>query len=190
MSMNDRQLWSELKSGDNTAFEKIYRQEFKYLYDYGKRLTSDVALVEDMLQDLFVDIWNRRTSLGSTTSIRAYLIVSLRRRIIKGLQQKQKTLNASDDPDYFSDTVLSIEQLIESKELSAEQTERIRTSISELSKRQKEVLHLRYFQDMDYKEIAEAMDINYQSVRNIASKAIKSLAKNLALWFFLIIIMS
>ncbi|MEM8901964.1 MAG: sigma-70 family RNA polymerase sigma factor, partial [Bacteroidota bacterium] len=80
---------------------------------------------------------------------------------------------------------LDIEQLMIQDEHSAEQLNRIKSAFEALSDRQKEAIFLKYYQDMDYEEIGEAMNINYQSVRNLVFRAVKSL-RELLFWSFIL----
>ncbi|MEL6194681.1 MAG: sigma-70 family RNA polymerase sigma factor [Bacteroidota bacterium] len=183
--MNDHDLWQALKNGDKSALESIYKDHVEHLIRYGYRFSQDTQLIEDCLQDLFIELWNKRTGLGSTKNIRPYLMVSLRRKLIKKIKKYQ--LHQADlEPDTYDFQVdLDIEQLMIQDEHSAEQLNRIKSAFAALSDRQKEAIFLKYYQDMDYEEIGEAMNINYQSVRNLVFRAVKSL-RELLFWGFLL----
>jgi RNA polymerase sigma-70 factor (ECF subfamily) len=180
--MQDAQLWQQLRSGQKSALEHIYRREVDALYRYGRRLTENVPLVEDAIQELFIELWKRRESLGATDAIRPYLLVSLRRKIVRLSQKRdQQTLSWEEEqpPEAETDDVES--QLI-AEEQSAETQQRLQQALQQLSSRQQEILYLKYFQGLDYKDIAEAIGINYQSVRNTASAGLKALRKVLQWW--------
>ena len=80
---NDLDIWRNLKRGDKRALESIYREHASALLKYGRKFVADGQLVEDCLQDLFIDIWQKRQNLSDTDSIKKYLLVSLRRLIIR-----------------------------------------------------------------------------------------------------------
>jgi RNA polymerase sigma factor (sigma-70 family) len=77
-----------------------------------------------------------------------------------------------------------VEDLIIESEMAEEQAHQLQEAMRELPDRQREALYLRYYQDMDYRDICAIMDINYQSVRNLVASAIRSLRRILRLCFF------
>ena len=181
-TMQDAQLWQQLRSGHKPALERIYRQEVDALYRYGRRLTENVPLVEDAIQELFIELWKRRESLGATDAIRPYLLVSLRRKIVRLSQKRdQQTLSWEEEQPPETETEAAESQLI-AEEQTAETQQRLQQALQQLSPRQREILYLKYFQGLDYKDIAEAIGINYQSVRNTASAGLKALRKVLQSW--------
>jgi len=173
--MNDLALWNTLKAGDASALEKIYRAHAGILLGYGKKLCKDEQLVEDAIQDLFIELWKNRAGLGPTNAIRPYLITALRRklvRMIKKNNQQQGELAIDQLP--FTAT-LAIDETIIAQELSQEKSRLLKQATEKLSKRQKEVIYLKFYMEMSYKEIGEIMQLNYQSVRNLSFNALKSL---------------
>ena len=85
--MKDQELWSKLKAGDKHSLREIYDLHLEYLLQYALRFSRNEDLIQDCIHDLFVEIWNRRESLGETNAIRPYLIVSLRRKLIRQLKK-------------------------------------------------------------------------------------------------------
>jgi len=182
---NDIQLWDSLKNGDQSALKKIYDQEFSFLFNYGRKITPDQSLVEDSIQDLFIEVWNRRMNLSSTDSIRKYLAISLKRKIIRHLQKGQKTSLKEDFSTHDFAAEISIESKMITDESKREKLDLLKSGFTTLPARQQEVIYLKYYAGMDNESIAETMDITNQSVRNLAHKAIKALSsKMLSIIFF------
>lgn len=179
--MSDKILWKQLKEGNHNALETIYRSHFTHLINYGRKFSNDSATVEDAIQELFIELWSKRESLGETDAIKPYLLVSLRRKIIKTVKQIQKTTNDNEPSDYHFDAVLAIDEDIIDKEVLAEKKHILAEAMQKLSQRQREVLYLKYQTNMDYEGISEAMEINYQSARNLVSKAIAALSKHIVI---------
>lgn len=171
----DKDWWSALKAGEEAALAHIYTQYIDDLLSYGQRFSVDTALVEDCIQDLFIQLWKQRAGLGATSSIRAYLFVALRRRIIRTTQQRIKHSSNLQPEDYPFKAELAVEELMIAQEDSREQSRQLATAFAQLSKRQQEVLYLRFYQGMEYEEIGEVMDIGYQSIRNLVSAATSKL---------------
>ena len=175
MSETQQELWEQLRNGQKSALRKIYEQEFEYLFNYGRRVFQKTELVEDCIHDLFVEIWQRHDRLGTTDSIRKYLAASLRRKVIATLKKDQKSQSMENFDGVPFEAELSIEEVIMSKELSAEQSERLKRAFDRLTAKQKEILYLRFYQGLEYEQIAEVLNMKYQSLRNAVSRAVKNL---------------
>lgn len=175
--MKDRELWDRLRAGREDALERIYRDHIDFLLRYGHGLSADQALVEDCIHDLFVSIWNNREGLGPNDAIRPYLLVSLRRKIIR--EQKRQQARLSIDPSEIPgfDIDPSMVDPGGSQENHEEHLAKTKAALQQLSKRQREALYLKYFENLSYEEICEVMGINYQSVRNLVHTGINTLRK-------------
>lgn len=183
--MNDQQLWQKLKDGEESALERIYRDHVDALLRYGGQFSTDASLIEDCIHDLFVELWRNRNGLGDNDNIRPYLLVSLRRKLIRQIKRAQKTQSEEDIREIEFLAEPSIDVAIIGREISEENAAALQKAMAQLSKRQREVLYLKYFEDMNYDAICEALGINYQSVRNLVSSGIKALRKYLTvLWIF------
>lgn len=178
-SNTDIQLWNNLRKGEQSALKKIYDQEFSFLFNYGRKISSDQSLVEDSIQDLFIEVWNRRENLSSTDSIRKYLAISLKRKLIRQLRKGQKTSLKEDFSTHDFAAEISIETQLITDESNIEKLQLLKSGFNQLPARQQEVIYLKFYSGMDNESIAETMNITNQSVRNLAHKAIKSLSKNM-----------
>jgi DNA-directed RNA polymerase specialized sigma24 family protein len=77
LDIEDTILWDSLRTGNETAFEELYRRYFQVLFSYGKRILNDEDVVKDAIQDLFVDIWRTHKNINQAQSVKFYLISSL-----------------------------------------------------------------------------------------------------------------
>lgn len=172
--MNDQLLWDELRRSNKNALKTIYDTHVEDLIQYGSRFCKAQELVEDCVHDLFIYLWKHREKLGKTDSIKRYLLVALRRSIIR---QLKKESNIASEATIPFDASLSIEDVWIEQEESSERHLSLREAFKKLSARQKEVLYLRFYQEMPYESICQVMDINYQSVRNLISASVKVMRK-------------
>ncbi len=179
-NMSDKKLWNNLKNGESKALEQIYRTYFTELYNYGKKFTKDENNVEDCIQELFVELWNRREKLSETDAIKPYLFVSLKRKIFHSVKKIRKSTDTELEESFF-EAELSIDQILINSETDGEQKSKLKHAFSQLSDRQKEILYLKYYSEMDYDEISKIMDLNYQSARNLVSRALSKLSKHIIL---------
>jgi len=176
--MTEKKIWNNLRNGDSAALESIYRTHVSQLYDYGKKITRDQQTIQDCIQELFIDLWNKRESLSEIDHIKPYLFVSLKRKIFHSIKKIRKLTDNEVQESHF-DVQLSIEEIIMEVELSQERKEKLAKAFMLLSDRQKEILYLKYYSDMDYDQISQIMELNYQSARNLVSRAIKKLSKHI-----------
>lgn len=172
-NMIDITIWDQLRTGDKTALERIYRDHAAVLIKYGKKFSADGQMVEDCLQDLFIELWKNREGLGNTDSIRKYLLVALRRKIIRALGNSRIT--GQEPEEHHFTAVFDIESQWELEEWDNERRKQLQEALESLSKRQQEVLYLKYFMEMDYAQIGEIMELNYQSARNLAHRALEAM---------------
>lgn len=153
--LNDDTLWKDLIAGNEEALDGLMRLHFRELFHYGTKFSSDNELIKDCIQDLFLDIWERRHTLRHDVLVKPYLLVALRRRIHRVWQMNQLTTDLTTQPDF------SAEFTIEEHLIYSEQTQFIarhmQTLLNALPARQKEVIYLKYFQELDRKRIADMM---------------------------------
>ncbi len=187
--MSEKKLWNQLKAGDKAALETIYRTYFKDLYSYGKKFAKDTAVIEDCIQELFIELWSKRENLSETDQIKPYLYVSIRRKILSQVK-KGRSQTGIELQEYHFDAELSFEHILIQKEDNVERKKYIETAFEQLSDRQKEILYLKYYAQMDYDAISEIMDMNYQSARNLVSRAIAKLSKVLSVKMLVILLLS
>ena len=161
------QLWSKLLKDDLSALEEIYTSFHDDLYHYALKITNQNDLAEDALQDVFVDIWTRRSNLGSIQSLRAYLLRSVRNQCLKLLKRQQRFTDITEAENF--DLIRPEELELVDPSLAIKKA--ITIGMASLSPRQREVLYLKYYNNLDYEEIAEVLEINYQSVINHIHKA-------------------
>jgi len=166
--------WLKTLVGDTHAFRQIHGELFEGLYDYALKLLQDSELADDAVQELFVKIWVKREVIGTLRKVKPYFFTALRRQILnqlRNLQLRELRIGGLPRPDIdFSPE----EIVVRNEEYLSLQT-RIAALLNELPKRQKEVIYLHYFEEMDYAQIAEVMGIHYQSVLNLTQKALQKL---------------
>jgi RNA polymerase sigma factor (sigma-70 family) len=184
---NDINLWQRFKDGDESAFALVFRTHYQALYNYGMKFNSDTELIEDCIQELFLELWKNRSSVSMTDNIKPYLLKSIRRKIIKQLDKgiKLKKLFSNILPkDYGFEVVFSHESELISQQVNEEKMKKLQAMLDSLPPRQKEVLYLVFYQDMTYEEISQIMSLNYQSARNLVYRAIKLLRESSLLVIF------
>jgi len=174
----DLYIWNEFRNGNADAFGKLIRTHYQDLYNYGTRFTRDEELVKDCIQDLFLALWANRQTISETSFVKYYLLKSLRRRLGEAVG-KSRPFSSRYEPHFetFFSEVPAVETSIIREEELIDLTRKMRAILMGLSKRQQEVIYLRYYMDADVEEIAEIMGLNRQSVYNLLHDALKRLRK-------------
>ncbi len=172
-AFDDTTLWLRLAEGDEAALDGLMKLFFKELFHYGTKFSRDDDLIKDCIQDLFLDIWERRSTLRTDVLVKPYLLVALRRRIHRVWQMTQLQTDLTTQPDFSAEFTVE-DNLIrsESTRATARQMQQL---LDELPARQKEVVYLKYFQELDRDQIAETMQIAPQSVSNLLQEALRKL---------------
>lgn len=179
-------LWEAFRNGDRDAFATLFRRYYDGLYRYGGKFIDNSSQLEDSIQELFVELWQSK-SRAPVTSVRAYLLKSLKYKILKTYRRRRSFLPIGDDQGVFE---WSHEDQLIAGERDAESSKKVLDALDKLSNRQKEIVYLKYFQNLSYEEICEVMNINYQVARNLLYQAIKSLKTLLAGTFIYLFLFS
>ncbi|RBL91348.1 RNA polymerase sigma factor [Chitinophaga flava] len=173
-------LWGRLLEGDRHAFAEIYETHIDHLYHYGMHFCRDQERVKDCIQDLFQDLWLSREHLTTRIQhIRYYLISSLRRRLLRSLQKDRRSLHRDSWEAFEFEFTTPQENKLILEETAAEQKKLLQQALAQLTRRQREAIYLRFYQNLSYNEVAGIMSMQVDSVYNTISKAIGILKKNL-----------
>lgn len=173
---DEKKLWDRFLDGDLDAWEQIFKLYYSDLYGYGLKLSSRSELTKDCIHELFVMLWDRKDHLAKVDSIKAYLLASLRRSLLKKVRKRRKYYEDQEIKESESLQIqFSPEVMLIKDEVKAEKVEALYKALDQLSDRQKEVLYLKYFNGMSYDEIEDILSIKYQSIKNHIHRAISKL---------------
>jgi len=170
--------WEESRSGNVQSFELIHRRLYSGLYRYMLKIIKDDGATEDILQDLFVKLWERRERLGTITNVQVYFYKAARSMAINYI--KSNKLKCVGDEEVCVEIVFSHEEVVVLRENNVAKNKMLSDALNRLPKRQREILFLKYFDEWDYDHIADVTGIKYQSVVNHVHRAILQLRSELA----------
>ncbi len=167
-----------LVDGKRDGLGCLYKLFAKDLFKYGLSICGNSNEVSECIHDFFVFLWENRAKLGNIANPKAYLFLSFKRKLIKQIE-KQKNIDDLDIKyeQQFFETSVEEELIIEESE--KEYLNKLAVALKTLSDREREVVHLKYFEKYSNEEISKHLDINNQSVRNLLYRAIQNLRKNL-----------
>jgi RNA polymerase sigma factor (sigma-70 family) len=169
------ELLRQLQQGNENALALLMRHYYNDLYHYGISLTCDNDLVKDVIQEVFISLWQKRHNAGAILSPRFYLLRAVRNLCLKALQQQRRYKPLQAEPTGDFSIEFSVEQKIIEHQLAEERDRKLQAAIAGLSARQKEVIYLKFYQRLDAARVAELMGISVQSVYNLLHEAITRL---------------
>lgn len=173
----DANTWKNFLQGSEKAFKDLHRNSYNDMYAYALKMTTDPYIAKNAIQELFVYLWKNKARLGKVQHVKYYLLFSLRRHVIRLLKKEQKHVHLSIKNEEAFPLAFSPEDILITKETVLINEKYVIEALNKLPARQKEVVYLRYFQDLDIEEIAQVLSINYQSVLNTLGRAVKNLRK-------------
>ncbi|MCE7071358.1 sigma-70 family RNA polymerase sigma factor [Dyadobacter sp. CY327] len=185
-------LWERFISGSSSAFSELYDAYTDVLYKFGMRYSADSDLVKDCIHDLFIDLHSYRGSLAKEVNVKFYLLKSFRRKL-HAAHRKSSLLNfnswQADETFGINAFAFSAEHEIIVDEKQREMLDHLALEINQLPERQREILYLRFNQDLDYEEIASMMQISVPTCRTFIYRALKQLRgklefSSIALFFY------
>ncbi len=173
VDINLEALWVEVLSDDENALRLIHRTIFSPLLQYAETLLNDQQLADDAVQEVFIKAWIKRTKTGPLGNVKAYFFALIRRHCLNLLRNnkvtiKRRSLWKAEQPLIS----FSAEDIIVEHEEADALKIQIQDLLNQLPPRQREVIYLKYFNNMEYKQIALILGIGYQSVVNHSFKAI------------------
>ena len=171
-------LWRRMKVGDHNSFSQIFKFYYPKLYAYGIKLVPFPDFVRDQVQDLFISIWQNRDGLGDVSNLKAYLFISLRRRIFLSKKKNKLNTNPLDGISDEDSHMLYFEpdEFIDKEYISASIKEKLLKNLNSLPIKQREIVFLRFYHQLTYREIADIIDMKEQSIKNNMPKILERLS--------------
>ena len=176
---DDKMMWQRFIAGEVDAFDKLMSSHFRALFHYGSKFSRDKEFVKDCIQDLFLILWERRENLSTDIAVKPYMMASLRRLMHRNISSRSRIVEESvDGQEGIFEIEFSVEQEYIQNESTAALTDKLKKLLDELPRRQKEVVYLKFFQELDRNQISEIMEVSPQTVSNLLQIAIKQLKKH------------
>ncbi|MCH3882141.1 MULTISPECIES: RNA polymerase sigma factor [Tenacibaculum] len=179
--LTDKFIWKSLKDGDLKAFSVLFETYYPLLHNYGLKISKNIAVTEDSLQDFFIYIYEKRENLSDLETIAPYLFTSYRRFLLNIMKKNAKLKYVDFSEETITDIEFTKEELMTNQEAESFRNKNLSKLLNKLPARQKEAVYLKYYTGLKAREIAEIMNINYQSVVNTLHKAIKNLKEEVSI---------
>jgi len=159
--------------------ESLYRLYANPLFNYGSKFSPDKDLIRECIQELFVTLWTRRTFLGEPLSVKNYLFKAIRLSIFKKGNLSRLNVSYDESEHYEFDAKLTIEDTIIIDEQNHQTKTRLEASLNQLTSRQREAIFLKFYEGLDYEEIAEIMNITVKGSYKVVARAVDALRTTL-----------
>lgn len=173
----DQERIESIQAGDRTAFKSLFMTYADPLCAFVENYTNSPEIAEELIQDLFLKIWENRKSFGPTISIKSYLYAAARNLALDYLKHERVVENWRDENrknDHF--TPQPPDQKLSRKQLS----KAVQQAIEELPERRRQVFKLSRQRDLTYKEIAHVLDISVKTVETHMRRAFRFLREQLS----------
>ena len=180
VAISDVQLIDWLKSGDESALTAIYKKYWQQLFLSAYNVLKDKQACEDVIQELFIKIWNSRDNIEIVVSLKAYLYASIRYEVYRQIRVGVAT---SDVFDALANRLKSpaTHENLEYKELVSQ----VNSVVETLPEKCREVYKLSREEYLTHKQIASRLNISTKTVENHLTKALKQLRTSLGTLFLL-----
>jgi RNA polymerase sigma-70 factor, ECF subfamily len=174
---HDETIWlTALRQGDESVFDAVFRRYYEPLCRYACRmLGGDMAEAEDLVQQSFVKLWDRRSELQLQLSVKAYLYRAVHNASLNRLRHEKIKVK------YQTIKSRQLDQQHETQDThSRELLERLRDALQTLPPQCRQIFELSRFDELKYREIAEQLDISIKTVETQMGKALRLMRTQLA----------
>ena len=165
-------IWTRIQAGDERAFRALFDQLYPYLTTTAYQYVYDTSKARDLAQDVFVELWDKRSERQITGSVRAYLRRAVVNKSLNYLKRERRI--EARDPLELPDTAETSDG-VEAKLAGEELEARIQSTIASLPERCRVIFCLNRFEEKTHKEISEQLGISPKTIENQMTKALKIL---------------
>jgi len=173
-SRNAKNEWEIVQKGGKLVFEEFYHTYVDSLFNYGASLGVDKHLIEDAIQEIFIQLWIKKSSISIESNVKGYLFTTLRRQIFSKVGKQKEVDVRAELTDVHSVDITLLNQ--EDERISS-----VKHEISKLPNREREAIVLKYQEGMNYDEISMCMNLKNQAVYKLVSRGMKKIKSTLTM---------
>ncbi|RNL85396.1 RNA polymerase sigma-70 factor [Sinomicrobium pectinilyticum] len=184
MGSRDLTILEKLKNGNPSGYKELFDLYYEPLTSYALKYCDSFSVAEDIVQELFIKIWDKKLYLEFEAPIGPYLFMAVRNNALLAVKRNSRY--------YFEEIEDEVNTLMEeeqsSREVSEQEKEKLYKEIEALPEKGREVFKAIVLQNMKYKEVAEQMGISINTVKTHYSRALKQLRQLLAIMVLLLLL--
>jgi RNA polymerase sigma-70 factor (ECF subfamily) len=174
--LQEKELIEILKRDPDSGIELIFRQYYNIVCQKIYRIIPDHTITEDIAQEIFIELWNKRSSLEITKSISAYLNKMAVSRSLNYIRDQKKHRHSGEDAlQSVKNKQSDIQSIMQAEELA----DKIKLSIESLPERCRRVFILSRYEKMSHREISEKLGISTKTVENQITKALNVMRQSI-----------
>lgn len=181
----DEVLFGKVRQDDGAAFETLFRTYYATLSHFACAYLHDLDEAEEIVQDIFVKIWEKRHQLAIETSFKAYLYQSVKNKCLNHIRNKKTQsshLTIIDSKDYEAPTAFG--------DLSTEElNDKLYEALEQLPPKCRQIFQLSRLDGLRHKEIADKLDLKVKTIENQIGIALKMLKHHLADYLHTIVLL-
>jgi len=166
---------NKIREGDSVAFEELFNLYCQQLINFSRNYVIDKQIAENIVQDVFVSVWQSRANIDPSKMIKAYLYTAVKNNSLKHLRHlKVENKGIVGSTTYISDDERP-DRKLDGKEIEL----KIHQAINELPEKCKEIFKMNRFENLKYAEISRILDISIKTVETQMGRALKKLRERL-----------
>jgi RNA polymerase sigma-70 factor (ECF subfamily) len=185
LSLTDPDIIPQIARGNKNAFESLFKSQYANLCGYAVKYVWEMDQAEEIVQDLFFNIWNKRNELYISSSVESYLFRAVRNACLNYLKHKKIRDNyVTTVQEHYSPGRGLDDNPVETLELQ----KKIDESIESMPTERKKIFLLSRYDGLKYKEIADKLSISVKTVEAQMGKALKYLREELREFMVILIL--
>jgi len=181
MSITTEVYWINirLRDGDHKAFLEIYNRHSKTLYHFARKFIQDTDVIDDIIHDSFLNLWNARHRIKGEYPIESYLFRIVRNLVFKHLKSQLRSAEAMVELKYFEEE-RSVARSAEQAVIEEEYEDIYELAIDRLPPQRKKIFMMCREEGLSHKEIAQFLNISPNTVKEHMSLAMKTIQDYIA----------
>lgn len=180
-----RQLEHDLITGDVNAFEMIFKSYYPVLCNYAYTYLKDKEEAEEIVQNVFLNVWEKRSQISIQSSLKSYLYQTVRNTCLNVIKHEKVKRKHQEETLAIKDRAY---EAVSDRVIGKELEEKIALAIQSLPEQCRIVFTMSRFEELKYAEIASELNISVKTVENQIGKALKIMREQLKEYLPLVLI--
>ncbi len=173
------------KGLDKKTFEQLFNSHYEPLCRFASVYSKDADAVQEIVQDVFINLWQKRETIDTEKSVVSYLYTAVKNRCLNYIRDNKKFRS------YYFDIEIEMEIAVQDADLLSEKETQIKIlkALDQLPEKCRQVFELSRFEEMKYRDIADRLNISVKTVEVQISKALKILREELKEFLMILLIL-
>ncbi len=171
----EKEVIEQFRSGNEAAFEQVFHAYYKALVGYARTILKDSDDAEDMVQQVFITVWEKRSAMEIHTSLRSLLYRAVHNACLNRIKQQQVRSGYAKEVIQLHRESGATEDRMQQKELQ----KKIEQAMEHLPEQCSKIFKMSRFEQLKYQEIADQLGLSIKTVENQMGKALKVMREQL-----------